>query len=252
MVIVTSSDAFLSSEIAYGSKDGGATWGPASTIAFPSTHANSGGLRDLNLPSSAVDASGRVFVAWHDCRFRSGCSSNDIVLSSSRDGRTWSPAKRVPIDDTTSTVDHFIPGLEIESGTQGLTAHIGLSYYFYPQANCSASTCQLMEGYISSPDGGRTWTTPITLAGPISLNNIADTDQGLMVGDYQSVSFVNGLAHPIFAVAGPKNGSTFTEGMFSPVTGLLSDIATRTSDGDKPVPNHHSDHLPPVLPAKGR
>jgi hypothetical protein len=248
-VIVTSSDAFLTSLISYTSRNGGQSWGPAATIAFPVTHANSGGLRDLNLPSAAIDSRGRVFVAWHDCSFRSGCSSNDIVISTSRDGATWLAPRRVPIDDTTSTVDHFLPGLEVEPGTGGATAHLGLTYYFYPQANCSSSTCQLMEGYISSPDGGNTWTTPVTLAGPMKVTDAADTDQGFMVGDYQSVSFVDGKAFPGIAVANPKSGSTFNEAMYSPVTGLLSDIATRTSDHDKPVPNAHSDHLPPVLPA---
>ena len=248
-VIVPGADAFLSSFISYRSVNGGTSWSAAATIASPITHVNAGGLRDLNLPSSAIDSKGLVYVAWHDCRFRSGCTSNDIVLSTSRDGQTWSPPHRVPIDATTSTVDHFIPGLEIEAGTGGATAHIGLSYYFYPQSNCTPSTCQLMEGYISSPDGGRTWTAPTTLAGPIQLSWIANTDQGLMVGDYQSLSFVSGQAHPAFASAAAKTGSTFHEDMFSPVSGLTDGLALYTSDDDKPVPGAHSDHLPLTTPA---
>ena len=252
VAIVTSSDAFLSSEISYGSKDGGKTWGPAATIAFPVTHAIAGGLRDLNLPSSAIDSTGRVFVAFHDCSFRAGCSANDIVISASRDGKTWAPIHRVPIDPTNSTVDHFIPGLEIEPGTGGASAHIGITYYFYPQANCSTSTCQLMEGFISSPDSGHTWTAPITLAGPIQLSWLANTDQGFMVGDYQSLSYVNGLAHPAIASASAKSGSTFNEAMFSPVNGLLDGLALFNSDEDKPVPDVHSDHPPRTEPAHGR
>jgi hypothetical protein len=248
-VIVTSADAFLSSFIAYSSRDGGTSWSAASTIAIPTTHFNSGGLRDLNLPSSAIDAAGTVYVAWHDCRFRSGCSSNDIVISTSRDGRTWASPRRVPIDGTSSTFDHFIPGLEIEPGTGGATAHIALSYYFYPQANCTSSTCQLMEGYISSPDGGRTWTAPTVLAGPIRLSDIAATDQGFMVGDYQSVSFAGGKAFPAFSSATAKSGSMFHEDMFSPVSGLTDGLALYNSDDDKPVPGVHSDHLPLTTPA---
>jgi len=60
IVIVPSSDAFLTSLIAYGSRDGGNTWSSAVTIAFPSTHLIAGGLRDLNLPSAAMDAGARV------------------------------------------------------------------------------------------------------------------------------------------------------------------------------------------------
>jgi len=251
IVVVPSSDAFLSSQIAWASRDGGNSWTAATTIAVPITHAIAGGLRDLNLPSSATDAAGRVFVAFHDCRFRSGCSSNDIVLSMSKDGRTWSPVKRVPIDPTNSSVDHFIPGLEIEPDTSGASTHIVLTYYFYPQANCTTSTCQLMEGFTSSPDGGHTWTAPTTLAGPFKLTWLANTDQGFMVGDYQSVSFVSGLAHPAIAGASAPSGG-FRESMFSPVNGLLDGVAMFTSDNDRPVPNAHSDHPRRMTPAKAQ
>jgi hypothetical protein len=252
VVVVTSSDAFLSSEIAWGSKDGGKTWQSTGVIAFPVTHGIAGGLRDLNLPSAAMDSTGRTFVAFHDCSFRAGCSANDIVISASRDGRTWSPIHRVPIDAVNSGVDHFIPGLEIEPGTGGSSAHLAITYYFYPQANCTTSTCQLMEGYITSPDSGHTWTAPVTLAGPIKLSWLASTDQGFMVGDYQSLSFAGGLAFPAIASAKAKSGSTFNEAMFSPVTGLTDGLALYTSDNDKPVPNAHSDHPPRTTPARGR
>jgi hypothetical protein len=249
-VIVPSSDAFLTSLIAYGSRDGGNTWSSAVTIAFPSTHLIAGGLRDLNLPSAAMDAAGRAFVVWHDCRFRANCSSNDIVISSSQDGRTWSPAKRIPIDPVTSTVDHFIPAIDVEPGTAGATAHIGLSYYFYPRANCTVSTCRLMEGFISSPDGGQSWTAPTTLAGPMSLNWLPNTSQGLMVGDFQSLSFADGGFHPVFALAKRKVGNVFNEAMYSPVSGLVEGPALYTSDGEKPVPNVHSDHPARTTPAR--
>nr|MBA3915194.1 exo-alpha-sialidase [Terriglobales bacterium] len=220
----------------------------AATIAVPSTHANSGGLRDLNLSSAAMDVNGKAYVAWHDCRFRAGCSSNDIVVSTSMNGETWSTPHRVPIDPISSTVDHFLPGLEIEPGTGGPTAHIALTYYFYPQANCTASTCQLMEGYVSSPDAGNTWTAPVILAGPIKLGWIADTDQGFMVGDYQSVSFVNGQAYPSFASATANTGM-FHEDMFSTASGLIDGLAINSSHGEQPVQGFHSDHLPLTTPA---
>jgi hypothetical protein len=63
---------------------------------------------------------------------------------------------RVPIDATTSGVDHFIPGIGVDKATSGATAKIGLYYYFYPNANCTASTCQLEVGFVSSTNGGGT------------------------------------------------------------------------------------------------
>jgi hypothetical protein len=243
-VVVPGADAFLSSFIAYGSRDGGNSWSSAATIANPITHAIAGGLRDLNLPSAAMDAAGRTFVVWHDCRFRTNCSSNDIVVSVSSNGRTWSPPRRIPIDPVGSTVDHFLPAIDIEPGTSGTTAHIGVTYYFYPRANCTISTCRLMEGFISSSDGGKTWTAPTTLAGPMSLTWLPNTSQGLMVGDYQSLSFVNGAFQPVFAVASSKVGNTFNEAMFTPVTGLEEGPALYSGEGDRPVPNAQSDHPP--------
>ena len=35
-------------------------------------------------------------------------------MSTSSDGKTWSAVTRIPIDATTSTVDHFIPGIGID------------------------------------------------------------------------------------------------------------------------------------------
>ena len=249
-VIVPSADAFVSSLIAYRSLDGGGSWTSTTTIATLTTHTIAGGLRDLNLPNAAMDASGRTYVFWHDCRFRAGCTSNDIVFSWSDNGTTWSAPIRVPIDDTTSTVDHFIPGVAIQRGTSRQSAHIGVSYYFYPDTNCTGQTCLLMEGYISSPDGGRTWTAPTTVAGPMNLFWLPNTSLGQMVGDYQAVSFVGSLGFPIFDLANANNGTAFDEATYAPVTGFLSDVALYSSEFDQPVLNAHSDHPPRTSPVK--
>jgi len=149
-----------------------------------------------------VDGAGRVYVAWQDCRFRSGCTANDIVYSTSLDGVTWSAVTRVPIDPVTSGVDHFIPGIAVDRATSGSSAHLALGYYYYPVSSCNSSTCQLTAGFVSSLDGGATWTPPTRVAGPMTLSWIANTDQGRMVGDYMSTSFTgDGKAHPVFSWA---------------------------------------------------
>src|SRR5205807_786764 len=100
--------------------------------------------------------------------------------------------------------------------TSGSTAKIGLYYYFYPNANCTASTCQLEVGYISSANGGSAWSTAQTMAGPMSLNQIAATTQGSMVGDYISSSVTGGKAVAIFAVGKtPTGGQAFDEAMYT-------------------------------------
>uniref|UniRef100_A0AAU2VG83 Exo-alpha-sialidase n=1 Tax=Streptomyces sp. NBC_00003 TaxID=2903608 RepID=A0AAU2VG83_9ACTN len=207
---------------AFNSTNGGSSWSATSLVANVSSHGVAGGLRDgEGLPSAEIDASGKIYVAWQDCRFRSGCPANDIVYSTSTNGTSWSAVTRVPIDAVTSTADHFIPGIGVDKSTSGATAKIGVYYYFYPNANCTAATCQLEVGFLSSTDGGATWSAPQTVAGPMSLSQIASTTQGSMVGDYISTSVVNGKSVAVFAVGkAPTNGQTFDEGLYT-VGGLM-------------------------------
>jgi hypothetical protein len=201
---------------AFRSENGGDTWLGSVAVATVSEHNVAGNLRTSPLPSAEVAGDGKVYVAWQDCGFRTGCSSNDIVYSTSMDGVAWTPKARVPIDATNSTVDHFIPGFAVDRSTSGSSTRLALGYYYYPVASCSSSTCQLTVGFVSSTDAGATWTQARKVAGPIRLQDIASTNQGVMVGDYMSTSFAGGnYAFPIFAVAKPKTGATFDERAYS-------------------------------------
>ncbi|WP_316520054.1 exo-alpha-sialidase [Kitasatospora brasiliensis] len=206
----------------FNSTDGGGSWSSTVPVADVVAHEVAGGFRGgEGMPSAEIDASGRVYVAWQDCRFRSGCPANDIVYSTSIDGITWSAVTRVPIDPTTSGVDHFLPGLGVDPATSGSSAKLGLYYYFYPRANCTADTCQLAVGFISSGNGGATWSTSQSVAGPMSLSWIAATLGGSMVGDYLSASVVDGLAVAVFAVGkAPAGGQAFDEAMYAVAGGL--------------------------------
>ncbi len=232
-VIVPALSAFANQIIAYRSRNGGTRWRAAKVVSNVIAHDPAGNLRALPLPSAEVDASGKVYVVWSDCRFRAGCASNDIVMSTSTNGKTWSAPVRIPIDPTNSTVDHFIPGIAVDRTSSGNTARLALTYYFYPTANCTQATCQLSVGFVSSINGGATWSAPQTLAGPMTLTNLASTNQGFMVGDYISTSFSGANAVPVFAVGGPKNGTVFNEAMFStmqPVTTAQSYPLRVTAD----------------------
>jgi hypothetical protein len=213
---------------AFRSTDGGASWSRESAVSRISFHPNAGGLRTSPLPTAEIDGDGRVYVAWEDCRFEPKCAANDIVFSTSTDGVSWSAVERVPIDAVGSGVDHFIPGLGVDTATSGTGAHLALTYYFYPDTTCSGG-CQLEVGYVTSPDGGATWSAPTTLAGPMSLSDIASTSQGTMVGDYISTSFNGaGTATSVFAVATPKTGSSFHENMVGSGTLAVASAAAAT------------------------
>ncbi len=157
---------------AFTSTNGGASWTKGVSVSSIRFHNVAGDLRTSPLPSAEIDAAGTVYAAWEDCRFRARCSSNDIVFATSANGVTWSDAARIPIDLVTSGVDHFVPGLAVDAGTSGASAHLALTYYFYPDATCTGG-CQLDVGYISSPDGGAHWSDPTMLAGPMTLDEIA-------------------------------------------------------------------------------
>jgi hypothetical protein len=219
--VIVPFESITGKEQSFESTDGGATWQHAQTIASIAFATVGGGLRTSPLPSAEIDGAGKVYVAWEDCRFRPKCSSNDIVFSSSSNGVNWSPVTRVPIDAVTSGEDHFIPGLAVDRRTSGTGAHLGLTYYFYPDASC-ARGCALTVGFVSSPDGGAHWSAPTQLAGPISLGQIANTSQGPMVGDYISTSFNQlGAASALFAVGAPPTPpAAFNEAMFAPARPL--------------------------------
>jgi hypothetical protein len=205
---------------AFTSTDGGASWTKGVSVSSIRFHPVDGDLRTSPLPSAEIDASGKVYVAWEDCRFRQHCSSNDIVFSTSTDGVTWSDTARIPIDPVTSPVDHFIPGLAVDPTTSGSTARLALTYYFYPNAACGGA-CRLEVGHISSPDGGAHWGPATQLAGPMALSQIAPTSQGPMVGDYISTSFSGGRATTMFPVGLQQPSSTtFDEAMYAPASPL--------------------------------
>ncbi|MFI2609125.1 sialidase family protein [Kitasatospora sp. NPDC018619] len=233
------------------SADGGRSWGSTLLVADVVAHEVAGGLRDgEGLPSAEIDAAGRVFVAWQDCRFRAGCPANDIVYATSTDGTAWSAVTRVPIDATTSGADHFLPGLGVDPTTAGRTAGLGLYYYFYPNADCTDATCRLAVGFVSSTDGGATWSAPRTVAGPMPLSRIAATAGGAMVGDYLSTSVLHGRAVAVFAVGrAPADGQAFDEAMYAVEGGLPVRAGTVPADTG-PVafpPPARERHLPPPV-----
>jgi hypothetical protein len=200
------------------STDGGASWNAPVTIsAAPPAHP----VFDFRTgaSSSGHDGAGNVYAVWPDCSFRPGCPSNDLVFSKSADGIAWSTPTRIPIDPITSSADHFTPGLAVDSNTSGSTAHLLLTYYSYAQANCTDATCQLNLGFVTSMDGGNTWSAAQELAGPMSLTWIPESG-GRDVGDYTSSCYVNGKGFGFFPIAQANVGTTLDQAIYTTATPL--------------------------------
>jgi hypothetical protein len=236
---------------AFSSTNGGGSWSALVAVSNIQYHEDAGGIRSGPLPSAAVDGAGTIWVVWEDCRFRGGCSTNDLVYTTSVDGVNWSTVTRIPIDATSTTVDHFIPGIGIDPATSGASAHVGIHYYDYSQSSCTQATCQLSIGYISSANGGTTWNEPVTLTGAMMLDWLPGSQNGLMVGDYIATAFTSGIPHGVFAVATANSGTTFSEAIYT-AQGLTVAATARqlSSAGDKPL-HKLSDKIEEEHPEKG-
>ena len=225
------------------STNGGASWSSPVLVSEADFHAPNGGLRaGVPLPSAETDKTGKAYVVWSDCRFELGCNASDLVLSTSTDGLNWTSVKRIPIAPVGSGFDVFIPGLAVAQQTAAAPAQLALTFYYYPEANCTPATCQLDVGFISSTDGGTSWSKEVQLAGPTQLAWLANTDAGVMVGDYISTSIIpsDGLVLPVFALASLPNGGTLHEATYTTprqVVGLF--------DGTNPLES------PPTLVVPG-
>lgn len=212
---------------AFMSTNAGASWTSSVTISSTLIACDAGcNMRSEQLPSAQVGPSGTVYVTWSDCSFETDCPYNDIVMSSSSDGTHWSALRMVPIDAVGSGADHILPGLGVDRFSLGPGDHLGLVYYEFPNAACNpTSNCTLNVGYISSTNGGASWSAPATLASGINMLWLAQTNQGYMVGDYGSLAFSGGHAFPCFAVASAP-ASTLLENMDT-ATGLTALAGTR-------------------------
>jgi hypothetical protein len=161
--------------------------------------------------------------------------ANDIVLSTSTDGTTWSPVSRIPLDPVGSNVDHFIPGLAVDRSSGGANTLLALTYYFQAPAGCVGSTCQIQVGFASSLDNGQTWSAPQMLSDPMQLGWLAPTTQGFMVGDYISTSFLAGQQRVVSAFPigfAPSANGQLDEPMFA---GLQKVRAGANHTGNDPV-----------------
>lgn len=169
------------------SSDGGATFTarePISTVGVHQRPVTPTRLRSFPLPTATVDATGAVYVAWFDCRFRPGCATDDIVWSKSTAAGVWTPVRRVPLVPLDSSLDLVLPDLAV-SGKR-----LAILYYALSSADCTEANCLLDVFVVTSSTAGARWTKPRRLnPARMRLTWLAQTVSGRMVGDYTAVVF---------------------------------------------------------------
>ncbi len=172
------------------STDGGVTLDPAVTIS-QLTSRNARPFRSPPLIAADVERSGSVLTAWQDCRFRTSCAANDVVISRSADGKTWSNPVRV-----TSGRNAVMPTIGVEPGS----GRLAIAYYVIQRNGIDAEL-------ITSANGTR-WTSPQRLnARRMPLEWMPQTTLGRMLADYIGVSWVRGRPLVVLPFASPpRNG----------------------------------------------
>ena len=85
-----------------------------------------------------------------------------------------------------------------------------------PVCDPSYGCLQVDVNLVTSANGGVTWTPPQRLnAIPMATGWMADTGLGRMLGDYVSVSYVNGRPVPVFSLASPPVGDSLRQAIFA-------------------------------------
>jgi hypothetical protein len=181
------------------SKDGGVTLGsPIMISELRATDVRP--LRGPPLIAADVDQTGRVLTVWQDCRFRPACDGNDVVLSQSADGTTWSTPVRVTRDRNVA-----IPTIGVEPGTRRLA----IAYYVVRAGGIDAEL-------VTSANGGATWSAPQRLTPrTMPLTWLPETTLGRMLADYIGVTWSRGRPLVIYALASPPRNGKLRQAIYA-------------------------------------
>jgi hypothetical protein len=181
------------------STDGGATFAAPVTVSSVTTHPERG-LRFPPLPGADVDANGRIWATWHDCRFSPGCATNSAVVAASDDGRTWSEPLAV-----SSGRDAVIPTI----GVDRASGRIAVAYYTVRPAGIDF---ELVE----SAPGGASWAAPRRLsAQTMRVDWLPRTTMGRMLADYVSLHYAAGRPLVVWALASEPVGGGFKQAIYA-------------------------------------
>lgn len=213
-VIVPISNSDFSQFYVFYSDDGGNTWSASQQIQTPQTAPARAGLRQDPNPSVTIDATGKLYLTWYDCRFETQCNANGLVLSTSTDGTTWTAPTRINAFPASASLSHIFPGIGADPSRNG---KLGLVFYTVSAGACltDETACQIDAYYTSSTDSGATWATPSHLAGPMQPQWISTTQRGRLIGDYTGMAFLNGIAFPTFSVAMQPTTLPYRQGVYT-------------------------------------
>jgi hemolysin type calcium-binding protein len=183
------------------STDGGATFGLPVLVADISAR-NVRDLRFFPLPSADVDPSGRVWVAWHDCRSGAGCEANSAVVATSADGgRTWTAPAAV-----TSGRNAMLPAI----GIHLTTGRVAVAYHVVrPDGGIDVELVEL------GPDRRRLSPPRRLTSQTMRPDWLSDTTSGRMLADYISVHYSGARPLVVWVLASEPVGSSLRQAVYA-------------------------------------
>ena len=180
------------------SSDGGVTLDPPVTISSLRAR-NARPFRAPPLIAAAADTRGRVVAVWQDCRFRPQCEANDVVLTRSADGTTWSEPVRV-----TSGRNAVMPTIGVEPGS----GRLAIAYY--------AIQSNGIDAELVTSANGDTWSAPQRLSPRrMPLEWMPRTTLGRMLADYIGVTWVRGRPLVVYVLASPPSGGKLRQAVYA-------------------------------------
>lgn len=182
------------------SVDGGASFGPPVRIAEVGTFTcRIRGFRAYPLPSADVDAAGRVWATWHDCR-RSRTSANDVYVATSPSGLTWTAP--VPV---TAGRNAVLPAI----GVDATTARVAIAYHRVGPAGIDV---ELVEWQGEATRSSRAQRLS---AQSMRLGWMPDTTSGRMLADYISVHYASGRPLVVWVLASEPVGASLRQAVYA-------------------------------------
>lgn len=178
------------------------TWGPEATIT---TDVGIGpeGIRCC-LPSAVADPkTGRLYAAWNSV------TPGRVLLSTSNDGRHWSPPVKVNRD----------PGPGYDHVNVDVTADAGRAFVSYGTRNTEVANGRYVQQQISaSYDGGRTFGAPISV-GALSDLRYAAQAFGIFPGDYIGTASSGGRVYAVWCRSSrpPVASATYHQTLYAAV-----------------------------------
>jgi hypothetical protein len=185
------------------STNGGTTWTTGTRIqtilGIRGQGSNLGGaypIRLASFPVMAVDRSGGprngyIYVVWTQRVNVTNGSWDTYIINSTDGGTTWSPRVLVGTEPSATSKKEFYPWITCDDVTGNL------SVIRYDNRNWVTSVNQVEVWLSESTDGGATWVDSQlsdVMFTPAAIPGLA----GGYMGDYISVSALNGRVHPVW------------------------------------------------------